>query len=45
MKDFVIEERSEPPKFYIDEIEKARVIEFVAYKTVIRTEEGKQVTE
>ena len=35
-KDFVIEERSEPPKFYVDELEKARVIKFVTYTTVIR---------
>lgn len=36
MKDFVIEKRSEPPRFYVDELEKARMIEFVTYTTVIR---------
>ena len=35
-KDFVIEKRSEPPKFYVDEVEKSRVIEFVTYTTAIR---------
>ena len=35
MKDFVIEKRSEPPKIYVDELEKARVIEFVTYTTKI----------
>lgn len=39
MKDFVIETKSEPPKFYVDEVEKVRVVEFVSYKTVIRADQ------
>lgn len=35
-KDFVIEERSEPPRFYVDSLEHTRTVEFVTYKTVIR---------
>lgn len=36
MKDFIVEDRCEPPKFYFDEMERCRTIEFVMYRTVIR---------
>ena len=35
-KDFVVEEKSEPPKFYTDSLERTRIVEFVTHKTVIR---------
>lgn len=34
-KEFVIEQRAEPPREYVDDVEKCRVIEFVAYTTKI----------
>lgn len=34
--ELVIDVRSEPPKFYFDDLERSRTIEFVTYKTVIR---------
>lgn len=30
---FVIEERAEPPKIYIDSLEKGKTLEFVTYTT------------
>lgn len=41
MKDFVVEVRCEPPKVYVDDLERPRLIEFVTYKTVIRQSEEK----
>lgn len=35
MNEFVIETHTEPPRIYIDDIEKSRVIEFVSYSTKI----------
>lgn len=34
-KEFVIEQRAEPPREYVDDVEKCRVIEFVTYTTKI----------
>ena len=34
-KEFVIEQHEEPPKIYVDPVEKCRVIEFVIYTTKI----------
>lgn len=35
MKEWIIEERSEPPKCYVDGLEGVRMIEFVTYTTKI----------
>lgn len=35
MTEFVIEERAEPPKAYIDSLEKSKTLEFVTYTTKI----------
>lgn len=40
MNDFVLNVHCEPPKFYFDELERSRIVEFVAYKTVLRTTEN-----
>ncbi len=32
---FIIEERAEPPKIYIDSLEKGKTLEFVTYTTKI----------
>lgn len=37
--DFVLNVHCEPPKFYFDELERSRIVEFVMYKTVIRSAE------
>lgn len=42
MNEFVIEVRSEPPKFYFDDLERSRTIEFVTYRTVIREVENER---
>ena len=33
MNSFIIEERAEPPKIYIDNLEKSKTLEFVTYTT------------
>lgn len=35
-KEFVIEVRNEPPKFYVDDLERTRTVIFTIYKTIIR---------
>ena len=40
MSDFIVEQRSEPPKIYVDDLEKSRIIEFVTYTTkIVESEE------
>lgn len=34
-KEFVIEQHAEPPREYVDDVEKCRVIEFITYTTKI----------
>lgn len=40
VSDFIVEERSEPPKIYVDDLEKTRTIEFITYTTKIVESKG-----
>lgn len=45
MKEFIIEQRSEPPKYYVNSMETVRMMEFVTYTTKIVERDNKTIKE
>lgn len=44
-KEFIIEQRSEPPKCYVNSMETVRMMEFVTYTTKIVERDNKTIKE